>query len=157
MLQSIASWFKIDTASAHCDIPCGVYDPSAAAYQARAVLALTKKIIELTIPKDNATDEEMRALHCTTSRMVQAKETAAQQCKQELLILWTDYFKPQHLQLFPDLHDTFWNAAKLCSFTKQNVDSEKAEELQETVAKVAGMFAEAEAQKSKPMASVGKR
>ena len=60
--------------------------------------------------------------------------------KEEFLILWTDYFKPAHLEQYPDLHDTFWQAAKLCSAVKVEVSLEKAEALMETCKKVHDIF-----------------
>lgn len=140
MLKSIAQWFKIETADAHCDVPCGVYDPSTAQVAAKTVAALTKKIIDLPVPAATAKPEEHKAFENTITRMVRVKEDHAQICKQEILILWTDYFKPQHLEMFPDLHTTFWTTAKLVSFCKQNVDLAKAEELQAAVQKIADMF-----------------
>ena len=55
-------------------------------------------------------------------------------------MLWTDYFKPEHLEAYPDLHETFWNATKLCSKTKQNVDVQAATDLMEAVEKIHKMF-----------------
>ena len=81
--------------------------------------------------------------------MVTTKEQHAQLCKQELLILWTDYFKPETLPVFADLHETFWKAAKLCSYNKQHVDLAKAQELMDAVAKISDMFNKAEAAKKK--------
>jgi nickel superoxide dismutase len=74
--------------------------------------------------------------------MVMVKEEHAQICKKELLILWTDYFKLEHLEKFPDLHDKFWKAAKLCSKNKQSVDLKLAEELVKAVDEIAEIFAE---------------
>jgi nickel superoxide dismutase len=145
MLNTIARWFKIQTVDAHCDVPCGVYDPATAALAARTVAVLAKKIVDLPVPAAGVPAAEQKAFENTVTRMVQVKEEHAQLCKKELLILWTDYFKPQHLDMFPDLHATFWNAAKLCSYNKQNVDVAKAEELQAACAKVAEMFAKAAA------------
>lgn len=73
-------------------------------------------------------------------RMIWTKEEHARKCKEELLILWTDYFKPEHLEKFPDLHDIFWKAAKLCSYNKQHVDEEKAQELLDSVTHIAEIF-----------------
>ena len=145
MFRTFKNGFTIKTADAHCDVPCGVYDPSAATVAAKTVATLAKKIVDLAVPPSSAKPEEQKAFENTITRMVLVKEQHAQICKQELLILWTDYFKPQHLDLFPDLHTTFWNAAKLCSYNKQNVDVTKAEELQTAVAKIAEMFAKAQA------------
>src|ERR1017187_6598554 len=143
MLNTIARWFTIQAADAHCDVPCGVYDPASAALAAKTVAVLAKKIVDLPLPSAGASPAEQKAFENTVTRMVQVKEEHSQLCKKELLILWTDYFKPQHLEMFPDLHTTFWNAAKLCSFNKQHVDVAKAEGLQQACAKVAEMFSKA--------------
>ena len=124
--------------SAHCDGPCGVYDPASARVAAEAVLSMTKKIKALT--PQGSDPAAISAYNNTFSRFVAIKEEEAQKTKKELLILWTDYFKPEHLAMFPDLHETFWKAAKLCSACKVNVDLGKAEELLSTVEKVHHMF-----------------
>jgi nickel superoxide dismutase len=74
------------------------------------------------------------------SRYIAIKEEQAQKAKDELLILWTDYFKPVHLEKYPDMHDTFWQAAKLCSACKVEVNQEHAEELMATVEKIHKIF-----------------
>tara|TARA_Y100001968_G_scaffold329177_1_gene377938 strand:+ start:3608 stop:4081 length:474 start_codon:yes stop_codon:yes gene_type:complete len=124
---------------AHCDGPCGVYDPSSARIAAEAVLSMTKKLIAMVPPQGN--DPAAWATYNNTfSRYVSIKEDQAQQTKEELLILWTDYFKPEHLATFPDLHDTFWKAAKLCSATKVNIDQSKAEDLMQAIEKIHNIF-----------------
>ena len=145
MFAFLQRWFGMETAQAHCDVPCGIYDPSTAQIAAKTVYTLTKKIIELPVPAAGAKPEEQRAFANTVTRMVRVKEDHAQICKQEILILWTDYFKPQHLAMFPDLHTTVWNTAKLVSYCKQNVDLAKSEELQAAVGKIADMFQKAQA------------
>jgi nickel superoxide dismutase len=120
--------------SAHCDIPCGIYDPKPAQIAAQTVLKMITLIEEL--PKSNlSTEEQAKFVRC-----VWTKEEHARKCKEELLTLWTDYFKPEHLEKFPDLHDTFWKAAKLCSENKQHVSKESAQELISAVDKIATMF-----------------
>ncbi len=143
MLRSaISSIFKRLPAKkvlAHCDGPCGVYDPASARVTAEAVLSMTKKLIALVPPEGN--DATTWATYNNTfSRFVAIKEEQAQETKKELLILWTDYFKPEHLAAYPDLHDTFWKAAKLCSACKVNIDQGKAEELMAAVEKIHNMF-----------------
>jgi len=120
--------------SAHCDGPCGVYDPASARIAAEAALSMTKKILALD-PSDGK-----HATANTLSRYVAIKEEQAHLAKTELLVLWTDYFKPAHLAQFPDLHDTFWQAAKLCSAVKVEVSLEHAEELMATINKIHSMF-----------------
>jgi nickel superoxide dismutase len=130
----ISQYFPAEPVSAHCDGPCGVYDPAQARVHAEAVLSMTKKILALD-PSDGS-----HATANTLSRYVAIKEHEAHHTKTDLLVLWTDYFKPQHLEAFPDLHDTFWKAAKLCSTTKVEVNLEAAEELMATVEKIHNMF-----------------
>ena len=131
--------FPAPEVHAHCDGPCGVYDPSAARINAEAVVAMTKKLLDLEVP-DPSNKEATIAYNNTFSRFVTIKEEQAQLAKEEILILWTDYFKPQHLDKYPDLHDTFWKAAKLCSTCKVEVNLEHANELMEMVHKIHNMF-----------------
>ncbi len=126
-------------ASAHCDGPCGVYDPASARIAAEAVLSMTKKLLSLSPPTGN--DPAAWAEYNNTfSRYTAIKEEQAQETKAELLILWTDYFKPEHLATFPELHETFWKAAKLCSACKVNINQATAEELLKSVERVHNMF-----------------
>jgi nickel superoxide dismutase len=142
-MNDMFRWFGIETADAHCDVPCGIYDASTMKVAARTVAVLAKKIVDLPVPA-SPRPEEIRAYQNTVSRMILVKEEHARICKTEMLILWTDFFKPQHLEMFPDLHNTFWNAAKLVSYCKQNVDVAKSEELQTVVEKIADMLVKAQ-------------
>ena len=82
----------------------------------------------------------MGRLPNTVSRYVAIKEEQAHIAKTELLVLWTDYFKPVHLEAYPDLHDTFWQAAKLCSAVKVEVSLEHANELMAAIEKIHNIF-----------------
>ena len=124
---------------AHCDGPCGVYDPASARVAAEAVLSMTKKLLALT-PPSSTNSEDWSAYNNTFSRYVAVKEEQAKETKKEILILWTDYFKPVHLETYPDLHDTIWKAAKLCSACKVNIDQSQAEELMNYVEKIHNIF-----------------
>tara|TARA_B110001450_G_C17573305_1_gene461705 strand:+ start:74 stop:544 length:471 start_codon:yes stop_codon:yes gene_type:complete len=127
-------------ASAHCDGPCGVYDPASARVAAEAVQSMTKKMVALENPIDKGTTEQFVAYMNTMSRYASIKEEESQKCKDELLILWTDFFKPQHLETNPELHDTFWQAAKLCSACKVEVSEQHAQELMDAVESIHNMF-----------------
>ena len=107
-------------ALAHCDVPCGIYDLKPAQIASETIVKMVEKIESLPKKNPSATDRNLFV------RAVWTKEEHARKCKEELLILWTDYFKPAHLEMFPDLHDTFWKAAKLCSAAKVNVSLEDA-------------------------------
>ena len=138
-ILSILKRLPAKRALAHCDGPCGVYDPASARIAAEAVLSMTKKLLALQPPESND-PSSWTSYNNTFSRFVAVKEEQAQETKKELLILWTDYFKPEHLEAFPNLHDTFWKASKLCSACKVNVDQQKAEELLSAVEKIHNMF-----------------
>jgi nickel superoxide dismutase len=125
-------------ANAHCDGPCGVYDPASARVAAEAVQSMTKKM--LTLAANHSTDSGSAAYINTMSRYAAIKEEEAHKCKEELLVLWTDFFKPQHLQENPDIHTIFWQAAKLCSACKVEVSSEHAQELIDAVEHIHNMF-----------------
>ena len=139
VITQVKSLFPAPAVHAHCDGPCGVYDPASARITAEAVVSMTKKIMDMEAPphEDKAANI---AYHNTLSRYVTIKEEQAQKTKEDLLILWTDYFKPVHLEKYPDLHDTFWKAAKLCSACKVEVSTEHANELMEAVKKIHEMF-----------------
>jgi nickel superoxide dismutase len=104
------------TARAHCDLPCGVYDPEQARIEAESVYR--------TIEKYNASkDDVFRA------RAIGIKEERAELVKHHLDVLWHDYFKPEHLEKVPNLHELFWNANKQVSKVKASVDLADAKTL----------------------------
>jgi nickel superoxide dismutase len=80
---------------AHCDIPCGIYDPEQARIEAESCLRIIEKY-------DQNTDELFR------QRCVHVKEERGELVKHHLDVLWHDYFKPEHLEKYPNLHETFW-------------------------------------------------
>ena len=126
-------------AEAHCDGPCGVYDPASARIAAEAVLSMTKKLLALPVP-DPADAAAYAKYHNTFARYVAIKEEQAHLAKSELLVLWTDYFKTHHLEAHPDLHDIFWKAAKECSYAKVELSLHHAEALMGHIEKIHGIF-----------------
>lgn len=129
MVKFLRSLLPVKTIYAHCDIPCGIYSPKSAQLAAATVLVMVQKFKAL--PEDDLNNKV---------RMIMNKEKHAQICKEELLILWTDYFKEEHLDKFPDLHDKIWKACKLCSKNKQNADLNSAQELVKAVDEIAEIF-----------------
>ncbi|REJ79480.1 MAG: superoxide dismutase, Ni [Acidobacteria bacterium] len=139
MFKKLIENREIKIAEAHCDGPCGVYDPASARIAAEAVLSMTKKISDLTPPADGDA-KAMAAYLNTMSRYISIKEEQAQLAKDEILVLWTDYFKPAHLEAHPDLHDKFWKAAKLCSACKVEVSVQHANELMDAIEEIHNIF-----------------
>ncbi|HEU0073271.1 MAG TPA: superoxide dismutase, Ni [Dehalococcoidia bacterium] len=127
-----------ETVSAHCDIPCGIYDPHAAQIAALTVLRMNQLIAGLEMA---GTDKEsMDKYGNSISRYIKAKEEHAELCKKEIDILWHDYFRPEHVEKYPDLHTKIWNVNKLASRNKQNADVAAAEELLAAVREIAQIF-----------------
>jgi len=140
-LQSFLQLFPASIAQAHCDVPCGVYEPDSMTWAAETCFKLVEKMEALELP---AQDDKHHVLefHNTMSRSVVIKEEFAQICKKEALILWTDYFKAEHLDRWPDLHDKVWNLTKQCSVVKRSVSVVEATKLKEMVAELANIFHE---------------
>ena len=124
--------------NAHCDGPCGVYDPASARIAAEAVVSMTKKMLDLKAPISDS--DAMAHYTNTMSRYASIKEEEAQKCKDEILVLWTDFFKPEHLQTHSDLHSLFWSTAKLCSACKVELSLEHANELLDYIRKIHDLF-----------------
>lgn len=122
-----------NVAHAHCDGPCGVYDPASARIAAEAVLSMAKKLVALGAAADLAAAN-------TRARFIGIKEQQADQVKHELDVLWHDYFKPEHLEKYPDLHTTFWQAVKLASKNKHEVNVEAGEQLLQAIEGIHNIF-----------------
>ncbi|GGM95697.1 superoxide dismutase [Ni] [Thermopolyspora flexuosa] len=116
-------------ASAHCDLPCGVYDPAQARIEAESIKAIIQKYAENEDP-------------VFRTRALIIKEQRAELVKHHLWVLWTDYFKPHHLEKYPQLHQLFWEATKLAGTAgaKGTVDPAKADELLSKIDEIAKIF-----------------
>ena len=119
---------------AHCDIPCGIYDPIAAKIAAQTVQKMVMRIEALD---DAACDASSGN---SFSRYVAVKEEHAQHVKDEVSLLWSDYFKPEHVEKYPDLHEKVWNTLKLAGRCKQTVDMDASKQLVASVDEVAAIF-----------------
>ncbi len=126
------------TVSAHCDIPCGIYDPHAAQIAALTVLRMNQLIGNLQM--SGAEKGPLDSYANSLGRYITVKEQHAEIFKKEIDILWHDYFRPEHLEKYPDLHTIFWNANKLASRNKQNIDMGAAEELLAASNRIAEIF-----------------
>jgi nickel superoxide dismutase len=117
------------TAHAHCDLPCGVYDPAQARIEAESVKAIIQKYL------DNP-DPEFR------TRCLIIKEERSELVKHHLWVLWTDYFKPPHFEKYPQLHQLFNEATKLAGAggTKGSTDVAVADALLAKIDEIAKIF-----------------
>ena len=112
---------------AHCDLPCGVYDPAQARIEAESVKAIQEKY-------QDSKDDAFR------TRAIQIKEQRAELVKHHLWVLWTDYFKPAHVEKYPQLHDLFWKATQAAGKAKQSVDPAQGQELLDQIGEIDKIF-----------------
>lgn len=127
-------------AYAHCDVPCGVYEPDSMKWAVETCWKLVEKVLALELP-DTSDTQSLADHHNAVIRAVNTKEEYAQICKEQLLILWTDYFKPEHLAKWPDLHDKIWKAAKQCSVVKRTINLDEVKKLKAMTDEIAEIFA----------------
>jgi nickel superoxide dismutase len=114
-------------ASAHCDLPCGVYDPAQARIEAQSVKGIMEKY--------NASNDTDFKVRCEI-----LKEERCELVKHHLWVLWTDYFKPDHLKEYPNLHDLFWMATKSAGEAKKTNDVVVADRLLAEIDDIAEIF-----------------
>lgn len=126
LLKSLLDNLPLETVYAHCDLPCGVYDPVQAMVEAKSVYAIMTKYADLS-------DEDK-------TRAIVIKEQRAELVKHHLWVLWTDYFKPEHLEKFPQLHELFWQTTKAAGQTKKSVDPADGKKLMDQIKEIDEIF-----------------
>src|SRR6266576_3942000 len=130
MLTRLLDALRGTEVSAHCDLPCGVYDPAQARIEAESVKAV--------IQKYNDSDDE-----AFKTRALIIKEERSDLVKHHLWVLWTDYFKPPHFEKYPQLHELFNSATKLAGGgggTKASLDVAVADQLLAKIDEIAKIF-----------------
>lgn len=125
--MKLPSFLPITTVYAHCDLPCGVYDPAQARIEAASIYGVIKK-------SDASTDAAFK------TRALMITEDRAEAVKHHLWVLWTDYFKPEHLEKFPTLHDVFWKATKAAGEVKHAATLTNAQALLDCIDEVGAIF-----------------
>jgi nickel superoxide dismutase len=134
-MSLVTRWLKpATTVYAQCDIPCGIYDPHQAELAARTVARMVELIGQL--PKESPSEADRQKF----VRCVAIKEQHAEIVKHEIQVIWSDYFKPEHLERYPDIHDRTWKILKLAGKNKQNIDAQAAAELEAAVKEFADIF-----------------
>ena len=125
---------NFQTVSAHCDIPCKIYDPGIAQVAALSVARLLDLIQEINLGSDS------HAANARLSRLVAEKETEARLVKEEVMIIWGDYFKAPQIKQFPEVHELVHSVMQIASKCKQNIDPENGNELIRQLNRFAEIF-----------------
>lgn len=135
ILGKIDSVIHFDTASAHCDIPCKIYDPSAAQIATLSVIRFLDLIQELSDKPSLSVADQAQLM-----RLVREKEIHAKKIKDEIVVIWGDYFKQPQFEQFPDIHELVHTIMLTASACKQHLDRDKAKALLDLVNQFAEAF-----------------
>jgi nickel superoxide dismutase len=131
-LRTLDRVFPPASAHAHCDIPCGIYDPHLMQVGALTIIRMHQLIEQL--------QGEGPAMWNSFTRYVVVKEEHAELVKREARVIWGDYFKPEHVEKHKDLHDVTWQILKLGSKVRQTIDMQAAQDLLAATQRFAEIF-----------------
>ena len=143
-LEKIDKVLNFNSVSAHCDIPCKIYDPAPAIIAALSVVRMIDLMEELSAKGDNSLQAQN-----TMTRYIREKEDQARICKHEINIIWGDYFKAPQIEKFPKVHDVVHQIMMAASKTKQEPSRENGNKLVEAVNEFAEMFWHSKGMKTK--------
>ena len=136
ILENLDKRFGVEEAKAHCDIPCGIYDPITAQIAALTVV----RMIDLMTDLEKTHPDKDVAFFNSMARYVGVKEEHAEKVKNEIRVIWGDYMKAQHLEKYPDVHALVHKIMQLGSKGRQTADRENAVQLVEAVNQFAQIF-----------------
>jgi nickel superoxide dismutase len=140
MIYRLIEWldkrFGIEQAKAHCDIPCGIYDPITAQIAALTVVRMIDLMNDLQKKHPTGGVEAQNSM----SRYVASKEEHAEKAKHEIRVIWGDYIKPQHMEKHPELHEVVHKIMQLGSKSRQTADRETAVQFVEAINQFAEIF-----------------
>ncbi len=152
-MNIIDKLFKPQIAYAHCDIPCGIYDPHNAQMGAHTVLRMTNMIEEMKLDPEGS-EEDLKKAHMHLARLTRVKEKHAALVEEEVVTLWADYFKEEHFKANPNLTELVQQILKLTSKTRQNIDQAAAEEMVTKTQDLAEIFYKTKNRDSKKVKTV---
>ena len=141
VLKKIEEKLPIEKAQAHCDVPCGVYDPIPAQIAAMTVARMMDTITELEEHevKDHNSNRDHH-YNNKISRMIAEKERSAELVKHEVRIIWGDFYKEPQFQKFPEAHGLVHEIMLVASKCKQNIDVEASRLLMDKMNRFAEIF-----------------
>lgn len=138
LFHILTSLLPTEIVSAHCDVPCGIYDPYAAQVAAYTVIRMTQLIQAAHKEAEDANGEKV--LMHNIARYTAVKEEHAERVKHEIRVIWGDYFKEEQLQEYPNLHSLVFQIMKLASKARQTVDLEASQKLLGAVQEFSELF-----------------
>jgi nickel superoxide dismutase len=136
IIQTLDKKFGFEQARAHCDIPCGIYDPITAQIAALTVV----RMIDLMKDLEAKGGEKDTTYFNSMSRYIAVKEEHAEKAKHDIRVIWGDYIKPQHLEKYPELHGLTQKIMQLGSKGRQTTDRQAAVDFVEAINQFAEVF-----------------
>jgi nickel superoxide dismutase len=136
VLESLDNLFDFEEVNAHCDIPCGIYDPHGAQVAVLTVI----RMIDLMNDLVKGEQKDVLTVHNSLTRYVMLKEESAELCKREVRIIFGDFIKKEHVDKYPELPTLFHKIMQLGSKVRQTVSRESAVELLGAVNRFAEIF-----------------
>ncbi len=135
LIERLDKAFNFEQARAHCDVPCGIYDPIVAQINALTVVRMVDLMNELEAKGDKGV-----AYQNSMSRYIAVKEEHAEKAKHEIRVIWGDFLKAQALEPYPNAHDLVHKIMQLGSKSRQTADREAAVAFVEAINEFAEMF-----------------
>lgn len=132
LLKGLDKLFHFDRAKAHCDVPCGIYDPITAQIDALTVV----RMVDLM----HALEGDGPAYDNSMSRYIAVKEQHAESCKHQVRVIWGDFIKPEHVEKYPKLNVLVHQIMKAGSKARQTADRDAAVHLVDLVNEFAQIF-----------------
>jgi len=136
LMKMLDKSFGIEQAKAHCDIPCGIYDPITAQIAGLTVV----RMIDLMADLESKHPEGGLEMQNSLGRYVASKEEHAEKAKHDIRVIWGDYIKSQHMEKHPNLHELVHKIMALGSKSRQTADRETAVQFVEAINEFAEIF-----------------
>lgn len=118
IIQSLDKFLRFPEAKAHCDVPCGIYDPISAQIDALTVV----RMIDLMDGLTSGDEKTRKDFHNSMSRYVAVKEQHAEKAKHEIRVIWGDFIKDAHIETYPQLPGLVHKIMQLGSKCRQTAD-----------------------------------
>lgn len=136
VFDALDKHFGFERAKAHCDIPCGIYDPITAQIAGLTVV----RMIDLALDLESKAGDKNLTYQNTLARYVASKDEHAEKVKHEVRVIWGDYLKPQHFEKYPQTHAIVHEIMALGSKSRQSMERDTALKLVEKLNEFAQIF-----------------
>ena len=132
LIQALDQKFNFEEAKAHCDVPCGIYDPIVAQINALTVVRMMDLMAAL--------EGEGVAYNNSMSRYIAVKEEHAEKAKHEIRVIFGDFISADHIKAHPELPELFHKIMKLGGKARQTADRKNGVAFVESINQFAEIF-----------------